>query len=167
MTQYQLLLSLKVTSLCPIIHLIMIKNCLLLSQKKHLIQSPNLSWYDLISSSPVPKHHLVKSKKMYFYDHKSTSPAPKSQLVLSHISSCYGPMSTSPVPKSHCVLSYNLSCYAFISTSHIPISHLVCPILHLLITLYQLLLSPKSHSFVPSFIWLWPYTRTMSLTQKY
>ncbi len=46
-------------------------------------------------------------------------------------------------PKSHLALSHNLSCYDSISTSPVPKSHLVCPIVRLIMTQYQLLLSQK------------------------
>ncbi len=127
MSQYQLLLSQKVTSLCPIISLIMIQNRLSPLPKKHLIQSPNSSRYDLILNSPVPKNHPVQSQNSSCYDYKSTSPVLKSHLIMSNISSCYDSVLTSSVPK---VTSF-------------------CPIICLVMTQYQLLLSQKVTLFVP------------------
>ncbi len=106
------------TLFCPIIHLVMSLNQLLLSQKvtlfnsscydpninfscpkKHIVMSHNLSRRDPKLTSPVPKNHLIQSQNLSCYKHKSTSPVPKSDLVLSHISFCYDVISTSPVPK--------------------------------------------------------------------
>jgi hypothetical protein len=74
-----------------------------------------------------PKNHLVQSQNLSCYDHKSTSPVPNSDLVLSHISFCYDVIPTSPVPKV-------TSC---------------CPIVCLVMTQYQLLLSQNVTLFVP------------------
>jgi hypothetical protein len=95
--------------------------------QKHIVMSHNSPWRDPKSTSPVPKHHLVQSQNSSGYDHKSTSPVPKSDLALSHISSLYDSISTSPVPKD---------------TSS-------CSIICLVMTQYQLLLSPKVTLFVP------------------
>ena len=59
MTISQLLLSRKVTSFCPIFHLVMTCNIDFSCPKSHLVLSHNLSHYDLISYSPVPKSHPV------------------------------------------------------------------------------------------------------------
>ncbi len=127
MSQYQLQLSPKVTSLCPIIHLVMIQISTSPVTKKHIVMSHNLSRRDPKSISPVPKNHLIQSQNSSRYDHKSTSPVPKSDLVLSHISSGYDIISTSPVPQT---------------TSF-------CPIIHLVMTQYHILLSQKVTLFVP------------------
>jgi hypothetical protein len=127
MSQYQLLLSQKVTSLCPIIHLVMTQISTSPVPKKQIVMSHNLSQRDPKSTSPVPKNHLVQSQNLSRYDHKSTSPVPKSVLILSHISSCYDVISTSPVPKVT----------------------LFCPLIHLVMTQYHILLSQKVTRFVP------------------
>ncbi len=59
MTISQLLLSQKVTLFCPIFHLAMTCNIDFSCPKSHLVLSHNLSCYDLISYSPVPKSHPV------------------------------------------------------------------------------------------------------------
>ncbi len=59
MTISQHLLSQIVTSFCPIFHLVMICNIDFSCLKSHLVLSYNLSYYDLISYSPVPKSHPV------------------------------------------------------------------------------------------------------------
>ncbi len=58
MTMSQLLLSQKVTLFCPIFHLLW-HNINFSCPKSHLILSHNLSCYDAISYSPVPKSHPV------------------------------------------------------------------------------------------------------------
>jgi hypothetical protein len=132
MSRYQLLLSQKVTLLCPIVHLGMTQISTSPVPKKHIIMSHNSSQRDpkLTSpklTSPVPKNHLVQSQNLSCYDHKSTSPVPKSDLVLFHISLCHDVILTSPVPKVT----------------------LFCPIIRLVMTQHQLLLSQKVTSFVP------------------
>ncbi len=126
-SQYQLLLSQKVTLLCPIIHVVMTQISTSPVPEKHIVMSHNLSQRDPKSTSPVPKNHLIQSQNSSRYDHKSTSPIPKSDLVLSHISSHYDVLSTSPVPKTT----------------------LFCPIIHLVMTQYHILLSQKVTLFVP------------------
>ncbi len=126
MSQYQLLLSQKVTLLCPIIHLVMTQISTSPVPQKHIVMSHNLSRRDPKSTSPVPKNHLIQSQNLSCYNHKSTSPVPKSDLVLSHISSHYDIILTSSVPKVT----------------------LFCPIIHLGMTQYQLLLSQKVTLFV-------------------
>jgi hypothetical protein len=127
MSQYQLLLSQKVTSLCPIIHLFMTQISTSPVPKKHIIMSHNSARRDPKSTSPVPKNHLVQSQNLSCHDHKSTSPVPKSDLVLSHILSCYDVILSSPVPKMTWF----------------------CPIVCLITTQHQLLLSQKVTLFVP------------------
>ena len=134
MTQYHLLLSQKVTSLCPRIPLVMTKISTSPVPKKHIVMSHNLSQKDLKLTSPSPQNHLIQSQNLSCYDHKSTSPVPKSDLVLSHISSRYDVI----------VLFHNLSCYDSILTSPVPKSCPVCPINHHVKTQYQLLLSQKA-----------------------
>ena len=129
MSQYQLLLSQKVTLLCPIIHLVMTQIATSPVLKKH-IMSHNSSQRDPKSTSPVPKNHLGKSQNLSCHDHKSTSPVPTSDLVMSHVSSLYDLISFSPVPKVT----------------------LSCSIIHLVKTHYQLLLSQKVTLFVPWFV---------------
>ncbi len=124
MSQYQLLLSQKVTSLC---HLVMTQISTSPVPNKHIVMSNNLSRRDPKSTSPVPKNHLIQSHNVSCYDHKSTSPVPNSDLVLSHISSCYDVISTSPVPKTT----------------------LICPIIRLVVTQYHILLSQKVTLYVP------------------
>ncbi len=126
MSQYQLLLSQKVTSLCPIIHLFMTQISTSPVPIKHIIMSHNSSHRDPKSTYPVPKKHLVQSQKLSCHDHKSTSPVPKSDLVLSHILSRYDVIASPPVPK---VTWF-------------------CPIVRLIMTQHQLLLSPKVTLFV-------------------
>ncbi len=134
MSQYQLLLSQKITLLCPIIHLVMTQISTSPVPKKHIIMSHNLSWRDPKLTSPVPKNQLIQSQNLSCYDHKSTSPVPKSYLLLSHITYCYDLISTSPVPK---VTSF-------------------CPIICLVMTQCQLLLSQIVTLFVLWFVTLWP-----------
>jgi hypothetical protein len=88
--------------------------------------------YDLILNSPVPKKRPVQSQNLSRYDHKSTSPVLNSQLVLSHILSHYDPILISPIPK---VTSF-------------------CPMICLIMTQYQLLLSQIVILFVPKFVLL-------------
>ncbi len=142
MFQYQLLLSQKVTSLCPIIHLLMTWISTSPVPKKHIVMSHNSSQRDSKLTSPVPKNHLVQSQNSSRYDHKSTSSVPKNDLVLSHISFLWRNINFS-CPKSHLVLSHNLSRYDLISYSPVPKSHPVCPIICHIMTQYQLLLSQK------------------------
>jgi hypothetical protein len=59
MTISQLLLSQKVTSFCPIFHLVVTCNIDFSCPKSHLVLSHNSSCYDFISYSPVPKSHPV------------------------------------------------------------------------------------------------------------
>ncbi len=127
MSQYQLLLSPKVTSLCPIIHLVMTQISTSPVPKKHIIMSHNSSQRDSKLTSPVQKNHLVQSKNSSCYDHMSTSPVPKSDLVMSHISSCYDVILISPVPTVT----------------------LLCPIICLVMIQYHILLSQKVTLFVP------------------
>ncbi len=127
MSKYQLLLSQKVTSLCLIIRLVMTQISTSPVPKKHIVMSNNLSQRDLKSTCPVPKNHLVQSQNSSCYDHKSTSPVPKNDLVLSHILSHYDVISTSPVPKTT----------------------LFCSIICLVMTQYHILLSQKVTLFVP------------------
>ncbi len=127
MSQYQLLLSQKVISLCPIIHLFVTQISTSPVPKNHIIMSHNSSQRGPKSTSPVPKNHLVQSQNLSCHDHKSTSPVPKSDLVLSHILSCYDVILSSPDPK---VTWF-------------------CPIVQLILTQHQLLLSQKVTLFVP------------------
>ncbi len=127
MSQYQLLLSQKVTFLCPIIHLVMTQISTSPVPKKHIVMFHNSSWRDPKLTSLVPQNHLIQSKNSSSYDHKSTSPVPKSDLILSHISSLYDSISTSSVPK--------------VSLS--------CSIIRLVMTQYQLLLYQQVTLFVP------------------
>ncbi len=128
MSPYQLLLSQKVTSLCPIFHLVMTQISTPPVPKKHTMLCPIIhlkgtqNWI-LLSQ----KITLFSPKNPSRHEHKSTSPVPKSDLVLSHISSCYDVISISPVPKVT----------------------LFCPIIRLIMTQHQLLLSQKVSSFVP------------------
>ncbi len=110
-----------------LIHLVMTQISTSPVPKKHIVMSHNLSQRDPKLTSPVPKNHLIRSQNSSRYDHKSSSPVPKSDLVLSHISSRYDVISTSPVPKTT----------------------LFCPIIHLVETHYQLILSQKDTLFVP------------------
>jgi hypothetical protein len=126
LSQYQLLLSQKVTSLCPMIHLVMTQISTSPVPKKHIVMSHNSSRRDSKLTSPVPKN-LVQSQNLSCYDHKSTSPVPKSDLVLSHISSRCDVILTSPVPKVT----------------------LFCPIICLIMIQYHILLSQKVTLFVP------------------
>ncbi len=123
-SKYQLLLSQKVTSLCPIISLTMIQNQLLLSQK-NILFSPQicLNIYQILLFQKI----ILFSPKICLIMTMSTSPVPKSHLVMSNISSCYDSILTSPVSK---VTSF-------------------CPIIRLVMTQYQLLLSQKVTLFVP------------------
>ncbi len=73
MSQYQLLLSQKVTSLCPIISLVMTQISTSPVPKKHIVMFHNSSQRDSKSTSPVPKNHLVQSQNSSRYDHKSTT----------------------------------------------------------------------------------------------
>ncbi len=98
-SQYQLLLSQKVTLLCPIIYLVTTQISSSPVPKKHIVMSHNSSQRDPKLTSPVPKNHLVQSQNPACYDHKSTSPVPKSDLILSHILSCYDVILSSLVPK--------------------------------------------------------------------
>ncbi len=127
MSKYQLLLSQKVTSLCLIICLVMTQISTSPVPKKHINMSNNLSQRDPKLTSHVPKNHLVQSQNSSSYDHKSTSPVPKSDLFLSYISSHYDVISTSSVPKTTWF----------------------CPIICLVMTQYHILLSQKVTLFVP------------------
>ncbi len=134
MSQYQHLLSQKITLLCPIIHLITTQILISPVPKKHIILSHNSSWRDQKSTSPIPKNHLVQSRNSSCYDNKSTSPVPNNDLVLSHISPLYDLVSSSPVPK----VTFS------------------CSIIQLVMTQYHILLSQKVTLFVPKFVSLWP-----------
>ncbi len=110
----------KITLLCPIIHLEETRNWILPSQ--------NITWFS-------PKICLVMTI---------------SQLLLSQKWPCSVPYFITlwlninfSSPKSHLVLFHNSSCYDSISTSPVPKSHPVCPIIHLIMTQYKLLLSRK------------------------
>ncbi len=143
MSQYQLLLSQKVTSLCPIIHLVLTQITTSPVPKKYIIMSHNSSWRDPKLSSPVPKITLFSHKNLSCHDHKSTSPVPKkwpcsvSYFILLWCNFVFS------FPKSDMVLSYNLSHYDSTSTSFVPKSHLVCAIICHVLTQYQLLMSQK------------------------
>ncbi len=143
MSRYQLLLSGKVTLVCPIIHLIMTQISTSPVPKKHISMSHNLSQRDPKLTSPVPKNHLVQSQNLSCYDHKSTSPVPKKwPCSVPYFILLWRDIDFSS-PKSHLILSHNLSCYDSISTSPVPKSHPVCPIIRHIMTQYQLLLSQK------------------------
>ncbi len=152
MSQYQLLLSQKVTLLCPIIHLVMTQISTSPVPKKHIAMSHNSTWRDPKSTSPVPKNHLVQSKNMSSYDHESTSPVPKSHLILSHILPCYEPILTSPVPKitSFCpIICLNMTQYHILLSQNITL-FVVTLWLNINFSCHN-----KSPLFAPSFIWLW------------
>ncbi len=121
MSQYQLLLSQKDTSLCPIILLVMTQISNSPVPKKHIVMSHNSSQRDPKLTSLIQKNHLVQSQNLSCHDHESTSPVPKSDLGMFHISPLYDLMSFPPVPKVT----------------------LSCSIIHLVETHYQLLLSQK------------------------
>ncbi len=130
MSQYQLLLSQKISFLCPIIHLIMtqISNSPILKNTLffpiiHLEETKNL----LLLSQKIT---LFSPKNLSGHDHKSTSPVPRSDLVLSHISPLYDLVSTPPVPK------------VTLSSS----------IIQLVMTQYHNLLYQKVILFVPKFV---------------
>ncbi len=133
MSQCQLLLSQKITLLCPTIHLIMTQISTSLVPPKHIVLSHNSSWRDQKSTSPVQQKITLFSPKSG-HDHKSTSPVPKKDLVLSHISSLYDLESTPPVPEVT----------------------LSCSIIGLVMTQYHILLSQKVILFVLKCVSLWP-----------
>ncbi len=141
-SQYQLLLSQKVTSLCPVIHLVMTQISTSIVPKKHIVMSHDSSQKDLKLTSPVPKITLFSPKICLIMT--------KSQLLLSQKVTLFCPIFillwcnfVFSCPKKHLVLSNNLSRCDSISYSPVPKIHLVCPIIRHVLTQYQLLLSQK------------------------
>ena len=150
MSQYQLLLSKKVTSFCPVFHLVMTQISTSPVPKKHIVMSHNSSQRNPKLTSPVPKKPRSVPKFVSLWPYNFSCPKKWTCSVPYFI--LLWPNIDFSCPKCHLVLSHNLSCYDSLSTYPVLKSHPVFPIICLIMTQYQLLLSQKSHNVVPSFI---------------
>jgi hypothetical protein len=121
-SHYQLLQSPKVTSLCPIIHLVMTQISTSPVPKKHIVMSHNSSWRDPKLTFPSQHITLVRTKICLVMT--------ISQLLLSKKVTLFCPIFHLVMTQYQLILSQKVT--------------LFCPIIFLVMTQYQLLLSQKS-----------------------